>query len=124
MLGARASFKNMSVEALLDLELGKEEEKADDAAGDMNLRKQIRSVVMRYLELELKGKLVVFQVCGRLLVLGIQLNVFHDILNHIYFRTLSSNHCLVASCFTGSSNCCHDDSIITDSSILCFPFTF
>ena len=68
MLGARASFKNMSVEALLDLELGKEEEKADDAAGDMNLRKQIRSVVMRYLELELKGKLVVFQVCGRLLV--------------------------------------------------------
>ena len=63
MLGARASFKNMSVEALLDLELGKEEEKADDgAAGDMNLRKQIRSVVMRYLELELKGELVVFVV--------------------------------------------------------------
>lgn len=61
MLGARASFKNMSVEALLELELGKEE-KADGAAGDMNLRKQIRSVVMRYLELELKGKLVVFVV--------------------------------------------------------------
>ena len=81
MLGARASFKNMSVEALLDLEprleLGKEE-KADGTAGDMNLRKQIRSVVIRYLELELKGKLIVFQVCGRLLVLGIQLSVFPD----------------------------------------------
>ena len=50
----------MSVEALLELEL--EKEKADGAAGDMNLRKQIRSVVMRYLELELKGKLVVFVV--------------------------------------------------------------
>ena len=62
MLGARASFKNMSVEALLELELGKEEKADDGAAGDMNLRKQIRSVVMRYLELELKGRLIVFVV--------------------------------------------------------------